>query len=628
MTGSIKTKTPKFKFIIPQFNIATWHDYIEDNFRAIDALFYNIFDIQNYKGSWTKTTEYKKDQVLFIPEDYEVDENGQFKTDEQGSLISSLYSGRMVKVLIDHTTNNSDYFSQFYYNHKNLYELFADASNSQVFAQRAENYAKTSKQYKDLAVQQAQISINAKQSCENEVKKAKQEVTNATNQANLSKQYADNAKTSENNAAISKNNAKTSETNATNQANLAQQYKNSAKDWAVSQNIVDNEDYSSKYWAGKSKKWAESVSSPVNKNLSNLNPQGQNIANWSTNITNCITEIPQDIKLELNNGTLTLKAGSKVYVPNGFESDGTTKKFDVITTEKDISYSTVYTAAVKCYAVYNYSAKTLIMIALADNRISYNSTTNKVIHTEIASVLSFPLALVVRDTTGIGSVDQVFNGFGYIGSTVFALPDVKGLIPNGRNTDGSLKNLLSINYSVHIYTLHSSETKENIPIYVQQNGSIFRVLNHIYDEKNNFNLNFGDINYCYVGPYVSYANGKITSFIPKTPFHVLDYNDKSTISGWSMPSSRYIDLTLGASGSTYKAPANGYFYLGKSHSSTGGIIDMQNITSKVRLQTSNVVAKDYMFLYLPARKNDIIKINYKADGTLQGFMFIYAEGEN
>ena len=49
MTGSIKTKTPKFKFIIPQFNIATWHDYIEDNFRAIDALFYNIFDIQKFK---------------------------------------------------------------------------------------------------------------------------------------------------------------------------------------------------------------------------------------------------------------------------------------------------------------------------------------------------------------------------------------------------------------------------------------------------------------------------------------------------------------------------------------------------------------------------------------------------
>ena len=48
------------------------------------------------------------------------------------------------------------------------------------------------------------------------------------------------------------------------------------------------------------------------------------------NITNCITEIPQDIKLELNNGTLTLKAGSKVY-----KLDGTS-----ITINTDVSLST------------------------------------------------------------------------------------------------------------------------------------------------------------------------------------------------------------------------------------------------------------------------------------------------
>ena len=58
-----------------------------------------------------------------------------------------------------------------------------------------------------------------------------------------------------------------------------------------------------------------------------------NLLNYTTNR---ILEIPQDIKLELNNGTLTLKAGSKVYVPNGFESDGTTPKFDVVTIENDI----------------------------------------------------------------------------------------------------------------------------------------------------------------------------------------------------------------------------------------------------------------------------------------------------
>ena len=34
--------------------------------------------------------------------------------------------------------------------------------------------------------------------------------------------------------------------------------------------------------------------------------------------TNRILEIPQDIKLELNSGTLTLKAGSKLYDGTGY----------------------------------------------------------------------------------------------------------------------------------------------------------------------------------------------------------------------------------------------------------------------------------------------------------------------
>ena len=315
--------------------------------------------------------------------------------------------------------------------------------------------------------------------------------------------------------------------------------------------LVSNEDYSAKYYAEKSKELAESIGDPANRDLSNLTSKGQNIANWSTNVTNCITEISQDIKLELNNGTLTLKAGSKLYIPNGFESDGVTKKFDVITTEKDISYSAVYTAAVKCYAVYNYSAKTFAIISLTDNRISYNSTTNKVIHTEIASALSFPLALVVRDTTGICSVEQVFNGFGYIGSTVFSLPGVKGLIPNGRNADGSLKNIEFTLDRVLINTLPDNVSRPNkmflypscfynwgsdnknvqyyrtrpaqAPVtyctaYIEDENKWIRSLASTTWEVELTEVDVVDLNL---------NNSVITSFTPKTPFHAVDYNDFS-----------------------------------------------------------------------------------------------------
>ena len=96
--------------------------------------------------------------------------------------------------------------------------------------------------------------------------------------------------------------------------------------------------------------------------------------------------------------------------------------------------------------------------------------------------------------------------------------------------------------------------------------------------------------------------------------------------GWSFPSDTYINLTLQASGSTYTAPADGYIYLGKSHSAVGGFIDMYNLTSQYRLQTNNPVANMFMLQTIPCRKGDIIQINYLADGTLNGFKFIYAVG--
>ena len=43
-------------------------------------------------------------------------------------------------------------------------------------------------------------------------------------------------------------------------------------------------------------------------------------------ITNCLLEIPSNIKLELSDGNITLKEGSKVYIPNGI---GNFNQFDI-----------------------------------------------------------------------------------------------------------------------------------------------------------------------------------------------------------------------------------------------------------------------------------------------------------
>lgn len=169
-----------------------------------------------------------------------------------------------------------------------------------------------------------------------------------------------------------------------------------------------------------------------------------------TNITNCITAIPQDIKLELNNGTLTLKAGSKVYVPNG------SGKFNVVTISNDLSSNSSWTTN-KVMLVLNKNYNGFYSFVL-ENQYSgttepsnpnagtiWYDTTNNLIKrysgTSWESGESFPICIAnMVSGTGVTSIDQVFNGFGFIGSCLFALPGVKLLMPNGRNSDGSLNN--------------------------------------------------------------------------------------------------------------------------------------------------------------------------------------------
>lgn len=270
--------------------------------------------------------------------------------------------------------------------------------------------------------------------------------------------------------------------------------------------------------------------------LSNLTLKGQNIANWSTNVTNCITEIPQDIKLELNNGTLTLKAGSKLYVPNRFESDGTTPKFDVVTLTRDLFIDKWNNTAPGLISM---TANRELWTALLGQQFSGSSapttqyalwydTTNNIIKSSSNAGSSWkegyclPIAICTSDSSKWTSINQVFNGFGYIGSTVFALPGVKGLIPNGRNADGSLKNIEFTTSSVLTYTRSGSAT-DVTNIAINKNNLSYHtfVCNDVLNTTTapGF-MNAGDI---------IYTSGIITSLTPKTAFHAVDYNDFSDL---------------------------------------------------------------------------------------------------
>ena len=106
--------------------------------------------------------------------------------------------------------------------------------------------------------------------------------------------------------------------------------------------------------------------------------------------------------------------------------------------------------------------------------------------------------------------------------------------------------------------------------------------------------------------------------------------DMLQASGAGMPSNKYIDLTLGASGSTYTAPANGWFYANAHCNSTGHQNELTN-TTKGMSTISPPTTSSFSFnckIYIPVQKNDIVKYSYTQHlvDAYSNFRFIYAEG--
>lgn len=326
----------------------------------------------------------------------------------------------------------------------------------------------------------------------------------------------------------------------------------------------------------------------ANVALDNLTSTGANIGNWSSNVTNCITEIPQDIKLELNNGTLTLKAGSKVYVPNGVGV------FDEVVIENDISTT-----------ITNYGSQNNIFVFLAANQTSltveggsncysgttaptgstnmnwYDTTNNLLKRTNNSgstwtSGLSLPISIITSTSNVITSINQVFNGFGYIGSTIFALPGVKALIPDGRNADGTLKNNAFVLSGVKTYNVSSAGTYA-----IRLSSSVLQTGNLLYNSNDNYNYvdSYIQSNLRFVADVgritVNSAN-KIQAICPKTVFHAVDYNDTEYMAHQATPSRRSINITAPASGNSIVAPADGYFQVDGTSTAVGQRLNCDN----------------------------------------------------
>lgn len=380
-----------------------------------------------------------------------------------------------------------------------------------------------------------------------------------------------------------------------------------------------------------------------------------NLLNYTTNR---ILEIPQDIKLELVDGTLTLKAGSKVYVPNEFESDGTTPKFDVVTIESDIqagglldSFTDKWVFGYRNNGFYwelvsNCFSGSTLPTQTGENRLGYNTTLNKFQGSinggaYIDDICSFPIGIFSTTSGAITSIDQIFNGFGYIGSTIFCLPGIKCLIGNGRNPDGSCITKIEEITKVSIFVMDAIRRNNKIVLYngiVGVRGSLW------FDEQVNMCYNNATVISAYqptaiLGTFSTEATSpwNITEFNPLGVDSFVNSNasnfskaGENYLSSLSMPSNKSIDLTLGASGTLYTAPANGWFSLDTWTTSTvTAYYQLHNRTSGLALLA--VPDQEYVYQqkgFIPCKASDIVALVYaNIDTTKTRWRFIYAQGE-
>lgn len=397
----------------------------------------------------------------------------------------------------------------------------AAAASKEAAAQSAQSAANTVKGFDAHAAQKQQDFDNNAKSKTN---------TYNSNASTLLQQYNNNA--AQKLSAYNSNDTKKTQafngnytsklnsfnTNASEKQAQVDASAEEARKWAVG-TISERPNGSAKYWAGQAK---TATAGTLNESI----------------LTNCLTEIPQDIKWEFTNGILKLKAGSKIsfgyrepiILQNDLQIGRNSSNAEFIMVNSD-GASVNYWRPEVCYSGSKHPTVTGTAIYYnTDDRHFYYTTNSGSNWTQ--SGMSLPILLVQMKTESpyVETVLKTFNGFGYIGNNTFILPGVKCRRTNGFNVDGSLN---SIETTFTQVTIPSFDTEVDRPLYFinGDNSAISNFVSgnvYVYDKSiNNFitRNTKGVRNLCFAYSVTKDSTGRITSLTPNTAFHAVDYSE-------------------------------------------------------------------------------------------------------
>lgn len=247
-------------------------------------------------------------------------------------------------------------------------------------------------------------------------------------------------------------------------------------------------------------------------------------------ITNCILQMPRNINITANGNQITIASGTKYYVPNGvgtytektlsqsinrtIPNDGTRL---VLINPRDNGCDTPNIQ--NCFSQNDQPSSTgVYWWDLTNNQINSIATNGS-----LTSGWSLPLALIEVKGGNI-TIKNVFYSFGFMGITIYTTPDLLVAVPNGRNSDGTLKNATAVQTRVNVYTLESFRRTE---VYAASTQLLAVAPNtYTYDfEQNKVLTATGDQRTIVKIGTVSNDGSTITGIDINEPFAAVDYNE-------------------------------------------------------------------------------------------------------
>ena len=408
-----------------------------------------------------------------------------------------------------------------------------------------------------------------------------------------------------------------------------------------------------------------------------------------TQISNCILETFQNIYADCQSTGLTLRKGSIFIVPYGTSAptmevgdtlnggtivdvdwDGE-KLFYYVKLDADITLTTSGTGTLPFYLYVSPEGTVLretlpdcyaqdtAPVDISESVIWYDTTNNYVkvtLDTGSSWTQGHSLGLcVVNRTTGgvISELNQLLSPITYCANVLFLSKGTKLLFPDGRNADGTCKNievttqktilrllddLSATETNAGLFAVYNDDGNIEISIQSSQTWNFGNRLttpaytkfyvtpeNQWYQQTGS-NTQIYNKNYLVHIGTASRTNGKVT-FLENRPFKTfaaLDMNNTAYISKQSMPGRTYALLSVQSSGKLYTAPADGYVLAQAKSTTATGFIDM-TCASTCRTIAVSPSSGSGLAATLPVRKAASFSISYTNISDLN-IIFTYTNG--